>query len=529
MSTTTSTASITIPVSDTGGSATESKPHKATRSRARIAHSLVGKLVVITAILVAVPAILYFEFRAADSEKQQLLLRSVQEQGRLITGALRPVLAREDAVPIPELGKILESLAGGNSTIKLLLRPSDVQEAEKFYYVASSPVVPNASLQAEREHLLRQGILSRLDASCVGNFPDVLRFAVPTGKEEVITSLNPVRTKRGCWAIVVSHATTDFLSTSLGQPYWQTPEVRSAAAIYAVMAFLILGFFVSLWRNLRRFATLAGDIRRRGDARESFVTQNTVPELAGVAVEVDRMVETLQNSAKSMRVAAEDNAHAFQTPIAVIRQSIEPLKRIVPEAHPRGRRALQMIEISLDRLARLVASTRRMEEANADYIDPPSDTVDLAALLGKLLNGYYELFAARGVRLNTQIDDPAFVQGSEDLLGTAIENVVENAVGFAPDRSEVSVSLRRSGGRIELSVEDSGPGVAPVDLERVFERYYSGRKTGQLNGAGEDGHNHFGIGLWIVRRNVEAVGGEVRAENRDTGGFRVRMRFPATD
>ena len=73
-----------------------------------------------------------------------------------------------------------------------------------------------------------------------------------------------------------------------------------------------------------------------------------------------------------------------------------------------------------------------------------------------------------------------------------------------------------------ISVSDQGPGVPPGDLERIFERYVSIRDESQrMPGAG-----NFGIGLWIVRRNIEAAGGLIRAENRKEGGLRMAVELP---
>lgn len=74
----------------------------------------------------------------------------------------------------------------------------------------------------------------------------------------------------------------------------------------------------------------------------------------------------------------------------------------------------------------------------------------------------------------------------------------------------------------ELSIADTGPGVAPENLERIFDRYFSRRQSE------EDQAPHFGIGLWIARRNVEALGGSIRAENRAPAGLVVRVSLPLT-
>ena len=83
------------------------------------------------------------------------------------------------------------------------------------------------------------------------------------------------------------------------------------------------------------------------------------------------MVEALHRSAADIRQTAEDNAHAFKTPIAVIRQSLEPLRRAPADDNQRAQRAIGVVEHSLDRLDGLVASARGLDEATADLIAEP--------------------------------------------------------------------------------------------------------------------------------------------------------------
>ncbi|HYD31544.1 MAG TPA: HAMP domain-containing sensor histidine kinase, partial [Azospirillaceae bacterium] len=244
----------------------------------------------------------------------------------------------------------------------------------------------------------------------------------------------------------------------------------------------------------------------------------------GVAENFDRLVETLHESAESLRRAAEDNAHAFKTPIAVIRQSIEPLMRHIPAEEARAHRAVTMIERSVDKLDGLVSFARRMDEATADVLEPPRKRIDLSALVERMTNAYQPLVAGRRVRLEARIAPSLVVRASEDLLETVLENIIENAMSFTPEGKSVRVRLIRVGETAaELTVEDDGPGVEPANLAKIFERYFSHR-PGQPAAPGEE--PHFGIGLWIVRRNVEAVGGLVTAENRAEGGLRMKIRLP---
>jgi two-component system sensor histidine kinase ChvG len=257
-----------------------------------------------------------------------------------------------------------------------------------------------------------------------------------------------------------------------------------------------------------------------------------MPELGEVAAEFDRMVGAIHRSAAEIRRAAEDNAHAFKTPIAVVRQSLEPLRRSVPPDNRRAQRAIGVVEHALDRLDGLVASARELDEVTADLIDEPLTPVDLGRIVGRLLQNRSAIDDARDVKLVLERRRPTGavglphglnVLGSEAIIETVLDNLIDNALSFSPPHSEVSVELWQDGTFVELSVSDQGPGVAADRIERIFERYYSERRADAVNGMLE---SYFGIGLWIARRNVEAMGGTIVAGNRPPSGLRVCVRLP---
>lgn len=493
--------------------------------------SIVGKLILLAVVFVAVPIILYREFSAADHERQELLVQIIQEQGRLITTALSPVLQESDPSALLTLRDEIGRFASNGTIIKVLFRPTDVKDADGFFYIASSPPVPTAFLNHERDRLIELGILGKLNSTCAGDLPLAMRYTNPGGAEEVLTSITPINTPVGCWGLVTSQTLESLIASSVGQPYWMTLEVRVAAGIYLAMALLTIILFLSIWRSIHRFRGLARQIRIGAEGDRSFGEQNRIPELSSVAEEFDSMIKTLGDSAQNLRRAAEDNAHAFKTPIAIIRQSIEPLRRIVPQSSERGRRAIDVIETSTDRLDDLVSYARWMDETTAELLNPPRQKVDLSDLCERMLTAYGDMLSNRRVRLHAELDRNIAVRGSEELLESVIENIMDNAISFSPLESEIQVSLSRNGSMVELAVVDQGPGVDAANADRIFERYFTERTMQyQPEGAelvpANDGPKHLGIGLWIVRRNIEAIGGSVSAQNDPDGGLALRVRLP---
>jgi len=509
-----------LPATSADGPPAQKRPRR--RWRVRVLSTLAAKVTLVALFLLAVPLIVYERLSAADEAQQALLLRSVREQGRVMAQALAPLLAapRPD---LPQLSQVLAGFAGDLTSVKLLLSPVD---RPGFFYVASWPAVPSEQIEAEREELDREGVLGRLASTCAGDLPFALRYQSPGGNDEVVTSVTPLQTQSGCWAVVTSFPAGIAAGATLGRPYWKSPEMRIAAMFYLGMILLVFTTFWTIRRGLRRFAERANAIRERRPGG-SFADQNDVPELADVADEFDRMVEVLAASARDIRRAAEDNAHAFKTPIAVIRQSLEPLKRAVAADNQRGLRAVGLIESSLDRLDGLVASARHFDETTADLIDTPRGEVDLSRLVARLIQAHADALAARRIEIKSFIRHRVAAFANEEMVETVIENLLENAASFSPEGESIGVRLEIRNGMAELLIGDSGPGVTAENIDRIFDRYFSYRPA--AGEAGSEGQVHFGIGLWVARRNVEALGGTIRAENRKPHGLLLRVRLPLTE
>ncbi|HLW28925.1 MAG TPA: HAMP domain-containing sensor histidine kinase [Kiloniellales bacterium] len=506
-----------------------------TRTLARVWRSLAAKLLILLAIFVAVPVVLYGPFRLADEERNTLLLQSVQQQGWLVGRSLRPYLERFQGNDASVLQETIADLGSEGVKVRLLLRPSEAAGSNSFFLVASTDRLDTQAMERELEQLIATDVLHTLEETCEGQQPLATRYVSPDGEVEVLTSITPVNGQRGCWAIVTAHSTSELLSATLGRPYWQLPEVRLAAAIYVLMAVVVITLFLGLWISLRRFASLAEKIRARNvEQGASFAKMNRMPELAGVAEEFDRMVANLEQSAREIRYAAEENAHALKAPLAVISQSVELLRRAVSKDNERGQRALQLVEQSVVRLDALVAAARHMEETVAELMNPPRERLDLSRLLSRLIAPYAVGACGNAtVRVVSDLEPGIEILASNDLVDTVVENLLDNAVSFSPPGGEVRIALYRQKQMAILTVEDRGPGVPPEDLERIFERNYSNRPRSASDGelAHPSGIKlpNFGIGLWVVRRNIEAIGGSVRAMNREGGGLRVEVEIPRAE
>jgi two-component system sensor histidine kinase ChvG len=133
------------------------------------------------------------------------------------------------------------------------------------------------------------------------------------------------------------------------------------------------------------------------------------------------------------------------------------------------------------------------------------------------------ILASHDLTMSADLVPGLFVLGTEEMIESIAQNLIDNAISFAPPGSEILVHLTRDDRFAHLTVSDQGPGVPVGQLDRIFDRFYAERQTEMSN---EPAENHFGIGLSIARRNVEAMGGTIEAENRTPHGLAVHMRLP---
>src|SRR5260221_951521 len=477
----------------------------------RLAASLMLKMVALVTIFVALPILLYGQFESADRKERDLVISALQRQSWLIAQALAPLLDSPSQRLHTSLGEELSKYTDDGSTLLLMFRPSDAGAEKQFYYVASAPRVASDQLTVELDTLAERGILARLSETCSWDAPVEVRYKQPNGREQILTSVIPIQSRWGCWVLISAHATSDFLKTSIGLPFWQTPEIRMAAIIYILGAFLALVIALSVRRSVRHFGQVAREIRQGRSASHSFAVRNLVREFNGVAADFDQLVQDLRSVARDIRQTAEDNAHSFKTPLATVQSSIETLRRGIVGGEPWIQRTLDLVDGSIDRLTALVNAAQRLDNNTADLIEAPRSEIDVTQAVADLLLRYRALLAERGIRLARRLDQAIVVRAPKETLDVVCENILDNAISFAPPDTTIRVTLGKADGMAYLDFEDEGPGIEPEKLDHIFERYFSLRRPPTLAddnvNDGESRPDHAGLGLWIVKRNVEALGG----------------------
>jgi two-component system OmpR family sensor kinase len=174
----------------------------------------------------------------------------------------------------------------------------------------------------------------------------------------------------------------------------------------------------------------------------------------------------------------------------------------------------------IDRATRLVEqmlALARHEASMAAGARP--EAVDLSEVARLAVSDAVAAAQARGIDIGIAHADAAVVSGQPEALRMLLRNLLENAVKYTPPEGRVDVGIARLGDAVELSVDDSGPGLPPEERERVLDRFY---RSGETQAPGS------GLGLAIVKSIADLHGATVALDaSPSLGGLRVRVRFAA--
>ncbi len=226
--------------------------------------------------------------------------------------------------------------------------------------------------------------------------------------------------------------------------------------------------------------------------------------------------ERRENAEKTSFLA--NATHELKTPLAAIRLWSEMLAggRLKPE---RAQHAAEVIEEENARMIRLVENLldfSRLEQKRRRYREEDADVRRLVDDVADLLRGD---FAEHGLSVRGDVSVPARVDA--DAVRQILLNLLGNAAKYAASGGPVEVSVARKGGRIVIEVADRGPGMAPAERARVFERFFRGAAADGTNGGG------LGLGLAISQGLARGMGGELSVAPRAGGGCAFTLEFPA--
>jgi signal transduction histidine kinase len=268
-------------------------------------------------------------------------------------------------------------------------------------------------------------------------------------------------------------------------------------------------------------------------AQGNFATRVEVAsndELADLAQSFNEMVAHV-NHAAEMRDRSEASrrelvaavSHDLRTPLTAIRAMLEALSDGVVDDPATVRRYHETMRAQVEHLSRLIDDLFELSQLDAGGLRLDLRSVELGSIVADAVESFAMSAGTRDTGLRLDLARPVLVSAEPVKIARVVNNLIENAIRFAPAGSAVEVSVSQVGEYARVSVRDRGEGIDSADLPYLFDRFYRGEKSRSREYGGA------GLGLAIARGIVEAHGGAVDARNDVGGGAVVSFSLPVAE
>jgi len=280
-----------------------------------------------------------------------------------------------------------------------------------------------------------------------------------------------------------------------------------------------VGGYMLARRTLRPIDHLAAEARRITAERlhERLSVANEHDEIGRLTAVINDTFARLESSFDQLRRFTADASHELRTPLSVIR-GIGELGLNETRTPAEYKDAIGSMLEEVDRLTRLVDTLLQLSRGDAGTIRLSPESVDLSDLARDVASSLAILAEERRQRLQVDAPSPVIVRADRLVLRDAITNLVDNAIKYGPQGSQIDITVRGDTTEAALTVSDQGPGIPEEHRERIFDRFYR-VDEGRSRGMGGTG-----LGLAIARWAVEANDGRISLHSAGTGAaFRVTL------
>jgi heavy metal sensor kinase len=276
-------------------------------------------------------------------------------------------------------------------------------------------------------------------------------------------------------------------------------------------------FTASALRPLVNLNETISAIMRTGNVKSRVPARNTGDALDALGVQVNAMLDRIESLIGGMRGALDNVAHDLRTPMMRLRGIAETA--LQSERNPELLRdALADCLEESDRVVAMLNTLMDISEAETGTMRLHRERVDLAELVRHAVDIYEDVAEEKQVSLENHARDELWIDVDRTRIRQVIANLVDNALKYTPAGGRVEITTRLAGDEVQLAVADTGVGIPPEELPRIWERLYRGDKSRSERG--------LGLGLSLVKAIVEAHGGRVTVESPPARGSRFVLHLP---
>jgi two-component system sensor histidine kinase CpxA len=333
-----------------------------------------------------------------------------------------------------------------------------------------------------------------------------------TSVRKTIGQHREIDRERGQFTIAIASNDGKFIWLVYGHP----PSLASFAPFYLLLLATVATLYglitIKIAAPLRRLTLIVerfgdNELTARADTRSK-------DEVGNLGRSFNMMAERIHTLLNAERQLLQDVSHELRSPLARLTFEAEMVRKTTDRDA-----AAVRLRREIERLSELVGTLIDMARAEGEPGTIEITDFSLNELLQSTVEDCEMEAAARGCELFLAFSDVVEFRGDEELLRRALENVVRNAVRYAPSGTRVEVSMHRKDGNAVITVRDQGPGI-PVDLvEKIFDPFF------RVDSSREEKTGGLGLGLAIARRAVRVHHGDIVAEAGNPGAL-MRITLP---
>lgn len=295
-----------------------------------------------------------------------------------------------------------------------------------------------------------------------------------------------------------------------------------AIVVVAVLGIGFAGGALLAHRSLRPVRDLAGalrSVRDTGRMNARVPTRQTGDELDELAGLFNALLETIESLVNRMRSALDNIAHELRTPMTRLRGAAEMALRSHPDAETYKQALADCLEEAEQSLTTLNA-LMDVAEAEAGAMKLDLEEVDLSSLIHSVLGLYEHVAEDKGITLQGALPERLCLQADPKRIRQAVANLLDNAIKYTPQGGRIEIKAHGEPQQVLISVRDTGIGITPEELPKIWDRLYRGEASRSQRG--------LGLGLSLVRAVVFAHKGSVEAHSESGKGSRFVISLPVT-
>jgi signal transduction histidine kinase len=242
-----------------------------------------------------------------------------------------------------------------------------------------------------------------------------------------------------------------------------------------------------------------------------------------------RAMRPVQEAFGRQRTFIADASHELKTPLTLIRADAEVLSRSLddPEQASDNRELIDDLLGETDRMSAVLSDLLLLARLDVDKISVSREPFELALVLSETSERFAARAVAEGKNLEVEHSGKLPARGDAERTGQTLAAILDNALRFTPPEGTITVEGEATDKRIKATVTDTGPGIPPESLDRIFERFYRADTHSAARTRGPSGGGT-GLGLAIARDLARAQGGELIVENVPRGGARFTLTLPSS-